>query len=325
MYGLGTSETAILFIQKGLDITRKDGHLAYILPKSYTYASNYERIRNKTAPHLELLVDCGKVWTNVKIEVCIFALSKAINPSVYASYKFHNEALVFLSRINKTLIPKFGFFPNGLSKLEIDLGLKILGSCAVLNDICENIPGVPNQKYISATATDYVMIGGAEISRTEIRKPKGMIDKAYVENFTGAFVVENSVLVQNIISHIANPIDHIKITACLPKSEYVGVYTLANTINQIVVKPNLNISNHTIWVLLNSKLVNWYVYRFIFGKAIRTMHFYNPVTARLPVPKHLAGLCVPVGLSTEAGYDAWVYELYGLSEEEIGLVEAGMG
>lgn len=323
-YGLGTTETAILFIQKGLDIARKDGHLAYILPKSYAYASNYERIRDKTAPHLEMLVDCGKVWTNVKIEVCIFALSKAICPPMYDSYKFHNEELTFLSRIDKTLIPKFGFFPNGLDEAEIDLGLKILGSCGVLNDVCVNIPGVPNQKYISATATDYIMIGGAEISRTEIRKPKGMIDKAYVEDFAGAFVVENSVLVQRIVSHLEQPIDHIKITACLPKPEHIGVYSLANTINQIVVKPNLDISNHTIWVLLNSKLVNWYVYRFIFGKAIRTIQFYNPVTSRLPVPKHLAGLSVPAGLSTEAEYDAWVYEIYGLDAREIALVEAGM-
>ena len=29
--------------------------------------------------------------------------------------------------------------------------------------------------------------------------------------------------------------------------------------------------------------MNWYVYRFIFAKAIRTMHFDGPVTDRIPV------------------------------------------
>lgn len=37
--------------------------------------------------------------------------------------------------------------------------------------------------------------------------------------------------------------------------------------------------------ILNSKLISWYVYRFIFGKAIRTMHFDNAVTERIPYPK----------------------------------------
>ena len=35
---------------------------------------------------------------------------------------------------------------------------------------------------------------------------------------------------------------------------------------------------------MNSKLISWYVYIFIFGLAIRTMHFDNPVTSRIPMP-----------------------------------------
>ena len=31
--------------------------------------------------------------------------------------------------------------------------------------------------------------------------------------------------------------------------------------------------------------MSWYAYRFIFGKAIRTMHFDNSVTERFPIPK----------------------------------------
>ena len=39
------------------------------------------------------------------------------------------------------------------------------------------------------------------------------------------------------------------------------------------------------WLLFNSKLINWYAYRFILAKAIRTMQFDNPITNRIPVPK----------------------------------------
>ncbi len=37
------------------------------------------------------------------------------------------------------------------------------------------------------------------------------------------------------------------------------------------------------WIILNSKLINWYAYRFIFGKAVRTMHFCNPTTSKIPI------------------------------------------
>ena len=35
--------------------------------------------------------------------------------------------------------------------------------------------------------------------------------------------------------------------------------------------------------LLHSKLINWYVYRFIYAKAIRTIHFDAPASDKIPV------------------------------------------
>ena len=49
----------------------------------------------------------------------------------------------------------------------------------------------------------------------------------------------NSLLVQNIIAHIQNPVDHIQITACIPQYHN---YIIVDTINQIVC--NENYSNY---------------------------------------------------------------------------------
>ncbi len=57
---------------------------------------------------------------------------------------------------------------------------------------------------------------------------------------------------------------------------------LVDTINQITL--NQEWQQGFIWILLNSKLINWYAYRFILGKAIRTMQFDNPITSRIPIP-----------------------------------------
>ncbi len=90
---------------------------------------------------------------------------------------------------------------------------------------------------------------------------------------------KNSVLVQRIIAHIEKPVDHIKITAAIPKD---NSFIIVDTINQIQITDK-SVSPFFILGLLNSKITNWYSYRFILGQAIRTMQFDNPVTCRIPI------------------------------------------
>ena len=129
-----------------------------------------------------------------------------------------------------------------------------------------------------------------------------------------------------------------------------------DTINQL---QNVSIySSKYLLGILNSKLVSWYAYRFIFAKAIRTMHFDSPVTSRIPYPKidffnktdkvHHDNLVALVDQilehrkqltlaktghdktviqrqidATDRQIDQLVYKLYGLTEEEIKTVEGG--
>lgn len=59
-------------------------------------------------------------------------------------------------------------------------------------------------------------------------------------------------------------------------------FSIVDTINQLTFDESYNAK--VFWLLLNSKLINWYSYRFIFAKAIRTMHFDNSITNRIPIP-----------------------------------------
>ncbi len=97
-----------------------------------------------------------------------------------------------------------------------------------------------------------------------------------------SFINDNSLFVQNIVSHIENPTPHIKITACITERTD---FAIVDTINQITLNENYN--PKVFWLLLNSRLVNWYVYRFILGKAIRTIHFDNSLTARIPISQNI--------------------------------------
>ena len=109
-----------------------------------------------------------------------------------------------------------------------------------------------------------------------------VVGEKYIVNDKG-LIKNNSILVQNIVAHIMNPIPHIKIIA-MPSSilNNKDEYILLNTVNQLENISNLD--TKFILAILNSKLISWYVYIFIFGLAIRTMHFDNPVTSRIPMP-----------------------------------------
>ena len=121
------------------------------------------------------------------------------------------------------------------------------------------------------------MLGGADIDRYKVRSIKGYIDKKDI-NKEQSYINENSILVQNLVAHIENPTDHIKIIATIPKDMN---NIIIDTINQITIKEEY--AQEYIWILLNSNLINWYVYRFIYAKAIRTMHFDSPITSRIPI------------------------------------------
>ncbi|MFM7364522.1 MAG: Eco57I restriction-modification methylase domain-containing protein, partial [Cuspidothrix sp.] len=335
IYEFNTTETAILFIKKGRDLLHQHGYQSYIIPKSYTFASNYERIRQFTVNNLISLVDCGKVWPDVKLEVCIFILTKISETLTYSSHKVTaaNCEVIFQCYLDKELVKIFNFLPHGLSTEEINIGLKLLSTCQTLNDISINQRGAMIQNLISDEG-DRDVIGGAEVQKYGIEGIKG---KIYLENVNDnkAFIHQNSLLVQNIIAHIENPNDHIKITASIPNR---NDYILADTINQI--KLNKNFHPELIWGILHSNCINWYIYRFIFAKAIRTMHFDNTTTSRIPIPKVinvdieeiLSRLVNQIliakksnpntdTIALEAEIDQIVYQLYNLTVEEIEIIE----
>ncbi|MCX6739615.1 MAG: N-6 DNA methylase [Candidatus Parcubacteria bacterium] len=277
-FGVGSTDTAILFIKRSFDILKDESKFGFIVPKAFCFASNYEKIRDYVWNNLEQIVDCNKVWKEVKLEQLIFIINKEKKSKKYLSANFKNKQLNILGDIDKSDAKEFGFFLNSVSPDEVEIAKKIKSNSLMLNDIATNQRGAILQKHISDKG-ELEVIGGAQVQRFGIDGIKGKIDKSKIDN-DQAYLKDNSVLVQNIVAHIENPVDHILIIAGIPeKADYI----LVDTVNQITLQKEF--SPYFIWCLLNSKIINWYAYRFIFGKAIRTMHFDNSVTARLPIPK----------------------------------------
>jgi len=326
--------SAILFIEKGFYLLNALGIQSYIIPKSYIFSSKYKQARDFTKEKLLLISDCSEAFKKVRLEQCIFLLSKVKSQTYYYSFKYlENKKFKLVDKIDKKFIDIFDFILNNITNKEINLGLKINKIGLFLGDICTNKRGDNIQSYISKSG-NLKVIGGKEIDRYFIKKQKGFISSNILKN-DKSIIKEESILVQNIVAHIKKPYEHIKIIACIPNSNYKE-YVITDTINQITIN-NKNFSKEFIWSILNSKLINWYVYLFIFGKAIRTMHLDNTVTDIIPIPKiTLENQKIYIELfnkiiekkknninteDLEKEIDKLVYQLYDLTNEEISIIE----
>ena len=277
-YQLKTTDTAALFMKLALQIAKQGTPVGYIIPKPFLYASTWKTIRKEMLPFIFDIVDCSKVWKEVKLEQIIFIAVKGNPCDRYNSFTRNETEFKFIVEIDKSLCETFGFYVNGVSENEISIAKKMLLCKSSLNDLVQNQRGAMYQKEVRETEAELEVLGGKQIGKYTTKGIKGYIS-AEIANEDKGFIKDNSLLVQNIIAFIENPQPHIKITANIVESKDI---VILDTINQLTAKSD--ISSKYILALINSKLISWYVYRFVFGLAIRTMHFDNAVTEKIPIP-----------------------------------------
>jgi len=284
-YSLNNTNTAALFIGLSKHLLKDKGVNGFIIPKSFIYASNWESSRDLMIDDLFELVDCGKVWKEVKLEQVITLFEKGLKNDSYITSIREDKEIKRIGDINKNTYKEFGFYLNAVSNDELNIAYKMNVSKKYINDYCINkLEGSYQSNLIDEEKKDTLkVLGGKHINRYYYPNIiKGYLEKKYIVNNKG-LIKNNSILVQNIVAHIMNPTPHIKIIA-MPSSilDNKDEYILLNTVNQLENISNLD--TKFILAILNSKLISWYVYIFIFGLAIRTMHFDNPVTSRIPMP-----------------------------------------
>lgn len=273
-FEIGTSDSTQLMIQQSLKLLADNGNHGFIVPKSLTYASNWNKTRDSIIADLLILIDVGKVWKEVKLEQIIYVLDLRTKTDYYYTGTRFEQILDADTKIPKKLCTVFDLLLNGITKKELLLGQKIFEISEKLGDYTTNSRGPTIQSLVKEKGNRKV-IGGQQVQRYCIEGEKGWINAdGLVAN---AFLDDNSCLAQNIVAHITNPVDHIKITVTVPQTRD---FVILDTVNQIASK---KLSPYFVASLLNSKLINWYAYRFIFAKAVRTMHFDSPITNRIPI------------------------------------------
>ncbi|MDR3182772.1 MAG: N-6 DNA methylase [Planctomycetaceae bacterium] len=354
-FNIGNTDTAALFLLQAQKLLHATGKSGVIIPKAFTYASNWQKVRQALLNDIENVADCGRVWNKVKLEMCIGIFQKE-NRQKYFTYSSRTgKDIDLLGKQRRSLCTEFDLILNGISEQEIAIALKVKhnNNDKVLNDFIENRRGGMLQGEISESGSIRVL-SGKQVRRyyLETDKIKGRIYKGRVTDEKSR-IADNAVFVQNIVAHIARPAPHIKIIACLNDADKEK-FVILDTINQLTVKTNL--SPVFVLAIINSRLVSWYGYHFVYAHAIRTMHFDSTATAKIPFPDinlsrkadkqvhnrivDLVGRLMDLKKkekdanemrswnvfhrqieSIDGEIDRLVYRLYGLTDAEIKIIE----
>ncbi len=265
--------------------SKRNSIVSFIVPKSLLYSEKWGSLVNYLLPRTSILVDVEKAFESVKLEQVVFVSKKDQFTESYLARKFINNLFINSVTIENKYVMKLNAWICDVKDWE----LKLLENFFVFNTFVKDVSvtkrGFGLQKYSTSSESKISLIGGRNISRFNVDGIYGYIstDNAVLSPQKLNFLLQKKIVSQDLVAHIQNPKPHIKITSAIDYTEsLIGLDTVQNT----VITDTSKISYEVLAALLNSDLINWYVYKFIYCSAIRTMHLDNYYIGKIPLPNN---------------------------------------
>ncbi|MCF7815382.1 MAG: hypothetical protein K9N40_12980, partial [Candidatus Cloacimonetes bacterium] len=308
----------------------EDGTLTLIVPKSLLYSGRWFSLVLALLTRTSSLLDVEKGFEDVLLEQVSFTFS-SMKSKTYKSLKYNGNTIDQVNIIDKSIVRQLKAWICDVNKFELSIVNNKFKNVIEMSQISKTTRGLTFQKHLKSTG-DIKAIGGKNIQKYYINNFKGFLDKELIDsNKKARSLMCPKIISQRLVAHIQNPYPHMKITSTVDKNGSIfGVDTVENTIIT-----NRKFSNNFILSLLNSKLLSWYLYKFIFCSAIRTTDLDNAYIGKLPI-KDSENKCLfeelidkiidekkggRITQYLEDQLDLMVYKLYELTYEEAKIVD----
>ncbi|SNZ13516.1 TaqI-like C-terminal specificity domain-containing protein, partial [Hydrogenobacter hydrogenophilus] len=293
------------------------------------------------------LVDITEAFQRVKLEQVIVICRKLKNHSLNYIFKtgdYWRDKIQINSQISSDLARKLGILPIYIDNQKLTIYQKLISGSEPLGIITKTFRGLQYQSRLAQEG--YEVLRGDNIKKYRTIKPldKVALSSEGLNNQKVQKLMKPKIVSQNIIAHVKNPYDRIIVMATYDKD---GLLTLDTVMNTYILSKDY--SYEYILGILNSRLAEWFYYWFIYNRAVRTMHFDEYYMGRLPIKKitpqnqhivqqienlvdQILNLTQSEDYETnptkqaqvqelEKQIDKLVYELYGLTPEEIAIIE----
>jgi type I restriction-modification system DNA methylase subunit len=281
----GYKNTASLFIERSFQLMKPSGVMGLVIPKSLTFSERWNVVRNFIIKNLEIseIADISKAFPGVLLEQIILLCKKG--PQTTESYKgtrlYWNETPQ-THDIPIALCNELDSFPIHVDPKSLTIYRKVRSKSKLFREISHTFRGLPIQSMATAqrSAESEPLLRGDDIKPYYHGIPQTFVNKSALEKENKKIVAmrKPKIISQRIVAHVLRPTDHIIVMSTFDEDGLLNVDTVENT---LATDPNYDL--RYLLGFLNSKLISWYAYTFIFNKAVRTMDFDNYYVGKLPI------------------------------------------
>jgi hypothetical protein len=331
-----TRNSAIYFIYLANEFLTARGSNAFIVPKSLCYSAGWRPCARFLVTELRRLIDMGKAFENVLLEQVVFVRNKQ-KPCVSFTNGLYEVNRIFeMAEVDKGIFEKSKVLLAGQTSNEIKLIVRINNYFRqTLADLVRFERGLNWQSKVSRHSGKTPIHRGAQLDKWFLHKATDFINLGAFDTAEYDYQMQPKILNQLAIAHVQNPYPHFYLQATLDEH---GKTLVFETISCTFAKtPNINLK--FILGLNNSLLFAWLLYKFVYSNAIRSTRYDGEYVGRIPVPDMPPSAQQPIiGLvdrilaakrdnpnavtsTLERKIDQQVYALYGLTQEEIKIVE----
>ena len=273
------ADLTVAFVALARDLTRPGGRVGLVLPKPLTYSAAWRHLRREITSEIVALCDVQCGWREVRLEQVLVVLAPGARRAAFATARANGAHFVRGPRCTAALASRLDTLPAGPSSADWARVERLRCDEQTFGSICRTFRGLPAQRDLLVTG-EVPVVGGRDLMPFALRSTSGYLPVAGVpaEHTAGP-----RLLFQNIVAHITRPRPHIRLIGTFE----TGPVATLDTVNNVVPR----FAGVDLWVvlaLLHSRLVNWYVYTFVYNRAVRTMHFDQCFLDKIPLPERLA-------------------------------------
>jgi Alw26I/Eco31I/Esp3I family type II restriction m6 adenine DNA methyltransferase len=347
-----------LFVVRGITLLKNKGIFCQIYPLSFTGDISLYKLRKHIVENHDLIgIEAfperdnpnKRVFENVKMSVCITMLRKSqiqenfflrINSDKFVD-TIEKKSLFSKDEIKK--IDKFYYtIPLLLSK-EKNLVSKIYDNSIILSDCGNCYTGEIDltlcKKFLTGNSDDLPMLKGANLDRYIIKSKMSQGEVQFVKkeylNEISSNKLEHYKNERIVMQGITGVNEKIRLKMTIADSNIF----CGNSVNYIYFY-NSDLDINAVLAIMNSKLLNYLFKKFSTNSNVNGYEVNN-----LPLPKNLNKkqdelssltrklICINKSnisdenniKNIESKIDQLVYQLYGLTAEEIAIVEGAVG
>lgn len=268
-----SNDTAALFTDRSFSLLRERGCFGFILPKPLTYITSWsdlrDFLRNKA---ISTMGDVSEAFQEVLLEQIII-VSRNIEcleeTEVLVAGVEHNSMI----RLGSVLQSEFQsrIFPLYRYGVERDLANKVESVSEPLGDFVRIWAGIGGiTSTLSRNPVGPQILKGQSLSRYLLTDDVWYVAPDVPSPSDYADHSVERIVAQDIVAHVTQPIEHIVLMATRAAK---GMITHETVVNFTPLDGRRLYRLGFLTALINSRLNSWYTYRFIFNKAIRTMHY----------------------------------------------------